>query len=691
MSNGPLGSGFMSVGVPPIEDIRRLTRNPADNAGINAAIEQSVQEFPPAINTGAFFAQLMRGRYLPPYGTKDRDRVLRLSYRDENNSLIQGTVSALIKKLVTTPWEIKTVEEGADKGKIYLPNAQGQMKSIAAIEHYQMVLQNAQFGAGWEVFLSRYLEDFFTQDFGAVTELIGPGEPVGPITGPVTGIAQLDAGRCFITGNPYYPIMYFSLISGSLHRMHADRIVRFVDSPSPDERYFGIGLCAMSRAIAIYVRQRSMQQYIEGRVDDKPAPGILTIQGITTKQREVAFSAYAQRQEVPDERPFWGKNIILESVNVDQPIKIESIPFSVTPEKFDWKIYNDIDVDSVALAFNMDRQEIWELAGKGLGSGAQSQVLAEKARGKMFGFLLQNCERWINRRVLPKQFEFSFDFKEQSEETAKAQQNYQHAQTINLLVTAGVMSAQQGQRYLADASQDFKNALTNEAGQIEAPDAAQRTDPNVSLEDDNPIDVSQQQDAPQPSPLQQKSKAFGLTASDFAARFSSLAILAVNNRIDRNEFEGTLLDLLSTAGAAAFADGLRAGGVVDMPDPDEEAIIEDWLVNQIDFIDGLAAEVFDGKLQEDAIRTRAEMWVNKSLREVFNSARLSADSNSMYEWQLGMTETHCEDCQRLNGQRHRLKQWAVRGLTPPTERTQCHGYHCDCHLVRTDQPAIGRF
>jgi hypothetical protein len=33
--------------------------------------------------------------------------------------------------------------------------------------------------------------------------------------------------------------------------MHHSRIRRIVDMPNPDERYFGIGLCALSRCIGI--------------------------------------------------------------------------------------------------------------------------------------------------------------------------------------------------------------------------------------------------------------------------------------------------------------------------------------------------------------------------------------------------------------------------------------------------------
>lgn len=723
----PLMSGF-GQGIPDDQEIAQITGRAADNRQINAAIAQSVQEFPPAINTGAFFAQTVRGPILPPYGTKERDHVLRLLYRNEYNSLIQGTVSAIAKKFITTPWEIKGDPQD-EKKLIWLPDEDGELYSISILEHYQMVLQNAQFGDGWETFASRILEDFFTQDFGAIIEMSGYGEPTGPLLsaiGPdgkkfrvVTGISQLDSGRSFITGNPYYPIMYFSLISGSLHRMHRSRILRFVDSSSPDERFFGIGLCALSRAIAIYNRQYYMSRYIESLVDDKPQPGIMTVTGMTAPQREKLLQQYDNRQNIPDERPFWGKTLWFDSMNMDNPIKLEAHPFATTPEKFDWQKYNSLDVDAIALAFGVDRQEIWELAGRGLGSGSQSKVMADKASQKMFGFLLQNTERLINRRVLPSALEFSFSYKDPNEQQNIATQNLAIAQTIQALAPLANMSIDEQRAYLANASQQFKDVLTNEAGQV-TPLNGQDQQPDVSLTDDSPVDQGQieqglniggggttpQQSGVQPqgalagaTPAQQPTqpkpataqKSFGITSSDFAQRFSSLAILAVNNRLERGEFEDTLLDLLTTAGTDSFVDGLRSGGVNEPPDEDEMADIQNWLSDQIDFVDSLAAEIYsDPGLPESAIRTRATLWVNKSLMQIYQQGKLSADANGLYRWEYGDTE-HCEDCLRLNGQVHRLKRWCATGWLPNADQLDCHGYKCQCQLIRTDEPAQGRF
>lgn len=467
--------GFNRAPLPTTRQVMEITPTPQSDASINAAIRQSVQEFPPAINTGAFFADMVRGPLLPPYGTRDRDRILRLMFRGEYNNLVQAVVSSLIKKIVTVPYQLN----GSTKDLLTIPDETGRLHTITAVDHYQNVLQNAQFGAGWEVFLSRYLEDFFVQDFGGVMELSGPGEPIYPITGPVTGIAQLDAGRCYITGNPYYPIMYFSLISGSLHRMHARRVVRLVDSPSPDERYFGIGLCAVSRTVAVANRQQLMNKYIEGLVDDKPPPGFMLTQGFTEKQRNNAIEAYKREQGV-DERPIWGKTLWIYSLDADKPIKAEHFPFSQAPEKFDWVKYTELDVHALAAGFNIDIQEIWELTGRGGagGNSGQSQTLHQKSEAKMIGFLLQNLERAFNRNVFPPSVTMEFKYNDPVQQETEATVDGQLATNAVALVTGQIMSSLEVRTYLASQSDRYKDAMQVQRDTITAPDAADSTEPD---------------------------------------------------------------------------------------------------------------------------------------------------------------------------------------------------------------------
>lgn len=738
--------GFNRTPLPTVQQIEEVSPDPQTAAGINAAIRQSVQEFPPAINTGAFFAELVRGPLLPPFGTKDRDRVLRLLYRGEYNNLVQAVVTAVIKKIVTVPWQLT----GDRTQMVDVPDETERIHTISAVDHYQNVLQNAQFGAGWETFLSMWLEDFFTQDFGGVLELIGPGEPIGPVEGPVMGIAQLDSGRCYITGNPYYPIMYFSLISGSLHRMHTSRVVRLVDSPSPDERYFRIGLCALSRTVAVANRQMLMSRYIESLVDDKPPPGIMLLQGFTEKQRNGAVEAY-KREQSSDALPIWGKTLWIYSLDADKPIKAEHFPFAQAPEKFDWVKYTELDVHALAAGFNIDIQEIWELTGRGGagGNSGQSQLLHQKSEAKMIGFLLQNIERAFNRRVLTHGVTIEFKYNDPVRQESEATVDGQLATNVIALTGGGVWSVIEGRQYLASQSERYKDAQSQAQSDVVAPDAADSITPDTTTTLDVHLSPSQQAQlpattgapptgqqprpptgmAPNPptgapqlnaanhasQPRKQRpgnqmpagiTKSFTTTADTFERSFTKALVRGVDGKIDRTAFEEALLDMLASGAVKAYGDGLRAGGVNDPLNADHAADIQDFLVGQIDYIDGLGSELASGALQPvtkelhgekavtDVMRTirlKARAWINKSLKNIYERARLFADPDSNYEFTGIDGKESCPTCQRLDGNVHKLKEWHSAALVPgvDTQNFDCSGYQCRHILVKTDKPEWG--
>lgn len=781
-------SGFGRRPLPSNRQVMQVTPTPESDASINAAIAQSVQEFPSPSNLSSWTTMDWRGPHLPSYGTRERDVVLRRGYRGDRNNLVQAVVSSLIKKIVTVPWLLN-----GDKRKLLaIADDNGRLHTITEVDHFQNVLQNAQFGAGWEVYLSRYLEDFFTQDFGGVMELTGLGDPIYPIEGPVTGIAQLDAGRCYITGNPYYPIMYFSLISGSLHRMHARRVVRLVDSPSPDERYFGIGLCALSRTIAVANRQQLMNMYIEGLVDDKPAPGIMLTQGFTEKQRNASYELY-KREQGTDERPVWGKTMWIYSLDADKPIKAEHFPFSQAPAKFDWVKYTELDVHALAAGFNIDIQEIWELTGRGGagGNSGQSKTLHQKSEAKMIGFLLQNIERAFNRSVFPPSVTLEFKYNDPVQQETEATVDGQLATNAVALVTGAVWNTLEARTYLAAQSDRYKDAQEAQRDTITALDASDDTQPEDTVTQDvslpptpaQPLLPSGQPATPQTgaaptpptgaapkpptgqqpqlaagkpkqpvsSPLNAahasnprktrpgnqmpagikeiKVKNFSITSKDFERQFRTTLYKGIDGKLDKNAFEEKLLDMLTSGAVKAYADGLRDGGA--KPDLTDEHYgdIQDFLVGQIDYIDGLGRQLQDGtvapevqqnkaykslyydfgedenpyadynkgeKAVSDVFRivaNKARQWVNKSLRVMFEKGRLFADPDSNYMFDGEDGQESCPTCQRLLFQVHPLQAWHSAGLVPriDTDNYNCGGFKCQHFLSRTDAPERGDF
>lgn len=641
-------------------------------------LENTVQTFPPKDAVGPILIDVVRGPILPPHGSKEAERQLRLWDRHDFTWLWQGARSGVAKKIAAVPYSIDGPRAEAD--------------------YYHEMLGNAHFGRGWQYFVKMGVRDYLTQDYGWICEIAGPGDPSGPIMGRVTGINHLDAGRCYMTGNPIYPVLYYDLWTNQLHRMHQSRIYMMVDDPDPDERYFGIGTCALRRAISIAQREMRMGQYIDARLDDYPQPGVTLLKGMSDKQFEMATNRYLKTQET-DQRPVFGRSMLLG--NPDGDIAIESVPFSVPPEGFDYQKYIDIDVNAVALALGIDRQELWELQGKALGSGAQSEVLAEKARGKTFADILSGMERFFNWAVLPDTCQIRFKYRDEQENQNQAAIDLQYAQIAQALTTIPGVSTEMILTVLATRSETYKDAFTDEQGNVKLPSddripPQQQTDlpnstPEPQAQGAQALAAPDQNQQARPQIPATTQKAFTSTSYDFKQRFASVLDGAIHGNMNRGQAERLMLSLLNRSGQQAYADGLREGGVTEALDDEELSEVQDWLADAIDYIDPLIGSAFDGTLPLGQVDTRAEMWSNKTLMQMFNAGRLSANKSGFYTWQLGKTEKHCNTCLRLNGQTHRLKNWTRKGLMPQSDKLDCGGFRCDCSLKRSAGPDKGAY
>ena len=641
-------------------------------------VTHSVQDFPPP-NTmgGAWFTEYKRGPYLPVRGSKERDRILRLYDHDENNTLWQGARSGFSKKVASVQYSI----EG---------------DSDTEVQYYQDLLGNAHFGRGWQHFIKLMIRDYLTQSYGAVVEIVGYGDEWEPLPEglPILGVNHLDSGCCYFTGNPIYPVVYYSLWDGRLHRMHADRVYILVDDPDPDERYLGIGTCALERAIAVVQREIRMAQYIDTKLDDKPNPGILALGGLGEAQWDQAVTKYIMQQS-NDARPVFGRTMIIGNTNKE--IDIKSIPFSEPPEKFDWIQYTNTDVDMLCAAFGMDRQELWQLTGGNIGSSAQSEVLAEKSRGKTFGDFLAALERFLNWSILPVSLEAKLKDDDERKRKAQAEIDEKYASIASTLAALPGVSAEMVLKVMVNASDTFKNVFTNDKGQIVLPIADPQTlQQSTTLDEVKPVAPEQsavaetaadESTATGDTPIQ---KAYSSTAVTFKMRFTDIVSNAVAKVITPTEFDTLMLALLERSGRNALLDGLKQGGVSEIDETDEFEL-SNWLIKQIDFIDKLKREVYAGTLQQTQIPMRSDMWSNVSLKDAYNIGVLSADKNGMYEWIYDHdVKQHCPDCKRLNQQRHRFLEWNRRNWLPTSHRLEC-GLACKCKLVKTTLPAQGRF
>lgn len=455
------------------------------------ALKQSVQAFPESGMARSPYSTWFvpsATDLLPAWYARSCDYALRLYFARIHNTLLQGAVNSYIQQVLSTPFKI-TGEDTDD------------------VEHYQSLFLEGDFGDGVDSFMGKFLLDFLTQNFGGVIEIIGPGAPDKALTGAPTGLAHLDAYQCWATGSKEMPIAYESSESGKLHFLHHTRVIRLTDMPSANERVYGYGMCGLYRAMSVANAQILMGKHQNEKLSDLPPAGLLKLGNVkpgywqTIKDRYSADSNKGGSQ-------VWNNIIEIESIDPTNPIEVEFVSFSQLPDNFNYKEYLEAHVNMIALALNMDPQDIWPLTGASLGTGTQSKILNAKARGKGYGYMLKRLERVWNRCVLPRDMEFAYEYKDE-------EQDREVAETAQLWI-----------QIARDMPGDEKQKRQLLANQVEAL-ADVYLDPDgslIELPDDDPKDAEQDDTIAQDfTPLDTTGSPADTTTASSAAPISTVS------------------------------------------------------------------------------------------------------------------------------------------------------------------------
>lgn len=674
---------------------------------IDRALENTAQ-IPPSVNRDGITSSaafgwggtVERGAFLPPWGTRQREWALRRLYRMDEMNMFRGAVVGICKTIAGLSWEIKG---DTDEDPIYgqMAAAQGwRLRKSSGVEYFQEVFRQAEFGAGWGTFVTMCVADFLRYDAGGYIEVIAQGPAFDKATGPLMGLAHLDPLRCYPTGDPLYPAVYYDRFGG-LNVMHHSRVIRLVDQVDGDELRPGYGDSALSRSVSIALAEINMSRYINMKLDDVPAPGIDIFGGVS-KQEMSAVDLKYQQQRQTDGQTTYGRRVRYYAMDPAHMPKIESYEFSQAPELFDYREYTDINIDRLALALGVDRQELMALRTGNMGSGAQSEILAQKSRGKTIGFLVAQFARRLND-VLPDDYTFKFKQRDSQEEMETVDKAGKWAEFISKVGTA-----------LSPAEQRTLLANTVEAVQDAIQDAPRANDifnqPQVGQDNTvgsapvapivptpaTPTQIPATTDTPAPdtprvNPFAKKDYQTTLAAFTNDVRDLLLSATTPNPYLDRKAFGVTMRSLLKRYGLDAFKDGQKASGLyVNELDIEDEFDYMRVYMDQAQYINGLADDVFNKKTVTPAnADARASLW-GKSLQAFDDAGMYSANKNGNFVWRYGDAE-HCPDCLRLNGQVHRIRNWKASGFMPRANKLKCQGYNCKCTLERTTDTARGRF
>ena len=125
------------------------------------------------------------GGIVSPWWSRKRDSELRRFWRQIDH--LSGAVYTMESRLKTIPFHIEPRDM----------NVRSHVKQAEQIA--ETLLEDSEFGEGWDSFYSKFTEDLISQDNGGFAEVIGEGDPDGPILGRPFGVAQLDSAACWRT------------------------------------------------------------------------------------------------------------------------------------------------------------------------------------------------------------------------------------------------------------------------------------------------------------------------------------------------------------------------------------------------------------------------------------------------------------------------------------------------------------
>jgi len=366
---------------------------------------------------------------IPPWGKPGRAEKLREFARAE--PILAGALASMVSKVVSLDWQITG---GRNR-----------------VRRYHEVLSEAEDGAGWSFLLDRWAQDYLNTDLGGVVELARDSR-----TGPVVALYNIDSARLTLTGNANVPLRYVPHLTHKPIPLYPGDFTRAVDMPSPDERYFSLGFCAVSRALKVAKVLLALYNYEEEQLRDLPPKGIVTITGMTMPEVQEAFKLYEARRKSKEQTTFKGVLWLAAQANPMQPIDVKITPFATLPDHFDKEKAITLYVFTLSLDFGVDVREFWPASQAGA-TKAEAEIQHQKALGKGFGRLVSGIERAINWDVLPDGLEFAFDQKDAQDDLLRVQihekviANVRRLWEPNPVTGEGLIDTDEARRMLVEA------------------------------------------------------------------------------------------------------------------------------------------------------------------------------------------------------------------------------------------------
>jgi len=146
-----------------------------------------------------------------------------------------------------------------------------------------------------------------------------------------------------------------------------------------------------------------------------------------------------------------------------QAPEVAVVPLSELPDRFNRREEFDIALLTYANNIGLDPQDLQPLTGQALGTGAQSQVLDEKSKGKVLATWRQEFTHYVNEYLLDELTSFAFIEKDYRDMERQAQISKARAEVSKLRIEAGITQPAQEMQVLVDLDELPKEFMPADA------------------------------------------------------------------------------------------------------------------------------------------------------------------------------------------------------------------------------------
>lgn len=423
---------------------------------------------------------------LPGSGTIVRDRLL--SSTPAFETMWSALVFKLISKKVAQGFRIEDSDD-----------SQRRIKASQAL----ILGYDGSYASG----LQRGLQDYLLTDMGMVVEKARVSNARGS---KIAGLFHLDALRCWPTGDPNKPIVYWSTYGG-YHLLDAEDVIRITDMPSPRVEMRGYGMCAASRAWGAILTLAGIRVYFREKITGVRNLAIHIVNGISDKQMRDALNTSEDAMDARGFVLYKGSTIIPMTEMAATPTVV-TIPLAAIPDGFEAEqTINDL-YKQYAHAAGANVEDFVPAPG-GLNTGLTAQIKDEGIAGQGMASFDKNWELAVTHTVFPGSTTFYMGTGEDwRDQEMKAKAEKARADKLKVYVDSGAISPLQMLNAAVDSGDLDADFLPKDATQAGAIDDNQKlvsggTQASMPLLTALPSSTPQAQQAAPGAPVMKEAKA----------------------------------------------------------------------------------------------------------------------------------------------------------------------------------------